>query len=420
MKKGDFREEVDKFFKYIYIPTSLLRPIRILNKEDLKKVYSDPKVAVEILYLVLSNLSNTYSRISRADLGSRAEQGYKRLNAQILGSQTRVGRVHTYKKALELLVDKGFIEMGLGHSKEEGRSREYRICKKYFNYRISKYKPKEEETLKILNRNKKRYIKSSGENILVRYFIDVNQGVTYPSNEEAVEILKEAQKEGFKNRRGQRLRTRGKKGRGEFKNAIFTEDYLEIYKFHRDCLTVPIVTGERAGGRVITPLNMMPRMIRKHVKLDGENIVELDFSCLHPNIVNTIYGDGKEVFSHEMVSKELGISREEAKIEHLSFFNKKWSSMYISPLFKYYTQANTSMMEALHREKEEFGHRETSKRLFKVETELMTEIAKEFIKEGIRGFYVFDAMYVKESQKEEARKIMNRVAEEFSINTKVN
>lgn len=411
--------QVSEYFKFMYVPTSVVGPIRRISAKKLKTVHENVDISREVLFLIMTNLTSTYTSYEKSDRGSREEAGFKRLNSQILSSETRVGSKYPYAKGLKLLQEEGIIEMGLDYSVSQKRSREFRIAPKYFNFKVSKVKPTQEFSKRVLSRKEREFSGSFIGSDIATEFLRNRDRVTLPSEKETEEILLEAVKNDFRNRDGKKLKKRGKNRRelcGEF---VYLEDYLNMYYIYKECFTIPKITGERAGNRVITPLNMLPKVIREHVKIDGEKIVGLDFICLHPNEVTAIYRGIGDMVTHDKVSEYLGISREQAKIEHLSFFNKEWDKMYISPLFKYYIDKDPIMMERVFEDKRKNGYRSTSRKMFSLETQLMEEITRRFRELGIVGIYVFDAMYVKESVAKEAEKIMNEVAKSFGINTKI-
>jgi hypothetical protein len=184
---------------------------------------------------------------------------------------------------------------------------------------------------------------------------------------------------------------------------------MKIYDYLLTNLNIPIVTGSKAGGRVITKLNMMPSIIRQLVKINGSNINECDYSTLHPNLANMLYGDSKDKITHDNVAEYLNISRNDAKIEHLSFFNKRISSMKKSPLYNYYNNKHNTLLTNVINDKKEFNHYITSRKLFSLETQLMEECILIAEKMDIKVIYVFDALYCDDNNKITLNKIMNEV-----------
>ncbi|PKG42565.1 hypothetical protein [Psychroflexus sp. MES1-P1E] len=146
------------------------------------------------------------------------------------------------------------------------------------------------------------------------------------------------------------------------------EDYLSIFDYLTKDYFIPIISGN-AEGRVYTSLNLLPSLIKAELQL-----MEVDISCLHLNLANKIYGGTGKDITHDIVAEYLGIDRKEAKKEHLSFFNKDFLGMNHSPLFKYYQNMEPIMLDNILNEKKEKGYKETSLKLFTLETKIMTEV----------------------------------------------
>lgn len=415
-------------YRYMYVPTSTIYTVRKLTNTKLKTVYKDPAIAREILFLILTFFSKSYSRMEKADKGSRESLGYIRLYSQLLDKQLRVKGVCTYAKALKLLVSEGIIEMGKDYSTKSNRAREYRLTKRFFNLKITRMLPTQEISKKFLTNLALKEVANIVNNPIAIEAIKVREAVTFPTTEEMKSLLIKEAKKGFVNKRGMKLVYLNKRRKGDFKDCVFVEDYLIDYENARDNFLLPIVSGEDSGGRVYTAFNTMARVMRKHLKINGEAIVEVDYSTLHPNIISTLFGDSKEQITHDIVAEYLGISREEAKKEHLSFFNlkvlrdsnnKKNKIMKDSVLYNYYMDKAPEMMYRVINDKLSNGYKNTSKLLFQTEVALMTEVTKELIKKGINSIYVFDCCYVQASKLEEVKEIMNKAAELFNINTTV-
>ena len=124
------------------------------------------------------------------------------------------------------------------------------------------------------------------------------------------------------------------------------------------------------------------------------------------------------MITHEIAAEYLGIERNEAKKEHLKFFNRRIKSMKKKKLWRYYSQQEPDMMQRINEEKRRFGHKATSKKLFKEEVDLMTAIVEILNKEGIYLGYVYDALICHPKHKERVLQVMNEVARERGILTK--
>lgn len=185
--------------------------------------------------------------------------------------------------------------------------------------------------------------------------------------------------------------------------------------------------SEDAGGRVFDSLNLMPSWIRNLVKFKGQPLVELDYQCLHPNLACTLYHGTSEFLRHQNLADELNIDVLAVKKEHLSFFNKKVTQMIQSPLFQYYQQKEPIMMQNIINDKlynteykyKSDKHKITSKRMFKLEVDIMTSVIQKLNEVGIHVLYVFDAVYSHSNDVSTVIGIMNQTALEYSVKTTV-
>lgn len=208
----------------------------------------------------------------------------------------------------------------------------------------------------------------------------------------------------------------------DYKNRSFVEDNIRRHlNLTKNGLKIFNVGNERSGGRVVDSLDLMTSWIRKLCKINGELIEEVDYSTLHPNIAMNIYGGSSVNINHTDVAKYLGIDRNLAKVEHLSFFNKHWEQMIKSPLFKYYLEKEPEMMENIKRDKydSKYKHKVTSRRLFKIEVEIISKAIKELNEMNIYVIYVYDALYCESKHKVVVKSVMNKVAQEMGVNTTV-
>jgi len=396
---------------------------RKVSQKLLKEIHTNKDIAIELCLLTLSNLANTYSRSFNSD-DKKVKQGWKRLYSQILSSQVDIDgeRSSKYRVILDLLVGAGVIEEESSYT--VGKSRMFRLTHTFYGKGIVNYRLKDKTVRKMkikdFNQNFERAIKTE----LGKNSIRMRSKVQFPTDEEAELIVSDAVKDKYPNKKGKRLVWLGKNSKKTYPESdyVYAEDYLERYKYLRDQLVVPVVAEELADFRVIDCFNLMPSLFRKHLKVGGETFVEADFTCLHPNIAQAYYGGtNTEMISHEKVAVYLEIDRQEAKIEHLSFFNKRYEDMKKSPLWNYYVNNETKMMENIIKEKAESldAHKATSRTLFKIETNIMEEIVKRLSKQGMDVLYVFDALYCHKADRNDVKQVMNEVAKEFKVKSMV-
>lgn len=411
---------VERECDIIKIPSKVEAKLKYITKTELKTIHSDEQTAKELILVILSNFKETYILSQQNGAKDSVKEGFKVLNATVLKQQVRLSsKPSPYAKILKLLTAYGIIEKGRNYSVGI-RSNEYRLTDRYFGKGIVNYELKS----KALRARNRKMVEDNLRNVLkseIGYNELMNRDkFTFPTEEEAKEHLIKLSKEGKTNKRGKLLVYLNKRSADKFEDCVFVEDYLTILSYLKEMI-IPIVVSENGGGRVITAFNFLPSVLRPLVKFEGEYLEELDYSCLHPNIVQYIYGGAnKEMITHDKVADYLGIDRQTAKIEHLSFFNKRWELMYESPLFKYYADNEPMMMQNIYDSKVEHGYKKTSKDCFYFETELMKSVIKEAKKEYIKPTYCFDAIYCKKSDVETVKNIMNKQSEMFGLLTKTN
>lgn len=408
-----------------YLKVSKKLPSRVgrIKQEKLKHIHDSTEVARELCLVILENFSSCHTRSIMMD-DPAIKEGYKRLYSPILQTQVRYksGKTSPYRAILDLLIEEQIIEPGAKYSTAKKTSNEYRLTENYRSKGVYSYKIKTAVVQKLRGRSFKdnldRVLKTKiGRNsLMLRSIID------FPTIEEVTEHLKEASRTKYINKKGKKLVMRGKNhSRYPESEYVFIENYLQIYEYLRDCLKIPIVSPFLADERIIDCFNIMPSLIRQMLNINGKPIVESDFTCLHPNIAQMLYSDiNRNQISHEKVAKCLLLEDvKTAKIEHLSYFNKEWSQLEHSVLHKYYMSNDPRMMEKICIDKALNGYKNTSRELFKVETNMMDEIVGILNSQGIIVMYVFDAIYSAEIHKEEVIRVMNQVAEKFNVRTSV-
>jgi hypothetical protein len=404
----------------ITIANKLSAKLNHFTKKDLLKVHHDTEVAKELILIILSNFSNTFILSLVSDEKS-VKQGFKRLYSKIMREQVYYDkRVKTpYKIIIDILIKEGIIEKGENYSTSKKSSNEYRLTDRYRNNGLTNYKVKTKIAKRLCNKQRITNLEKAASTAIGRNELYNLSRIELPSINKAETHLRNKIKEGYRNKKGKRLYILGKKKRDSQK--LYMEDYLEIYKYLKYFFNIPILTEEKAGHRVITKYNMMPSVIREIITIDNEYLVECDYSTLHPNIANRIYrGTNNISITHDEVAKALGITRKEAKIEHLSFLNKKIADMKRSPLYKYYNDNHFHMLFNLEADKIRYKtHKITSQKLFSVEVQMMEEVILILHGEGIETTYVFDCLFSKEEDVDRVKEVMNQVAKNNKIKTKV-
>jgi hypothetical protein len=182
---------------------------------------------------------------------------------------------------------------------------------------------------------------------------------------------------------------------------------------------IPTPGGNKSGGRIVDSFTLMPSWIRNLIKINGKAIVDVDFATLHPNIAMSLYDGTIKYLTHQQVSDELGIDVLEVKVAHLSFFNKRWPDMESSKIFNYYEKNEALMLQNLRMEKDQslYGHKVTSRNLFRKEVEIMTAVVEELNEMEIYVGYIYDALFCNENDRFKVKEVMNKTILEHGVFT---
>ena len=401
--------------RIIYVAKKTLAKVeKHIPDSDLKKVAIIRQNAIDKCMLFISHLTSTFYH--------EEGNGWKHMCGAIL--QRNMGK--NYPRIREVLEKHGIIECNDAYDSlsDFKFSKSYRLTERYYKggtLGVVPYEVTSELVLKSMARAHDTRFKDALSNPISRNLLKAYANVTLPTREELMESGMKLVGT-MKGRKTYQTLTETARVEGkEAKKVRFIEDDIDIFeRLTKNGFLVPIITGKKAGGRVVDSFNLMPSWIRKHVKFGEQETAEADYSCLHPNIVSKVYGGSEKFITHDKVAEDLGVSREEVKIEHLSFFNKEYHSMKQSPLWNYYSKKDPDMLGRVVGEKAEEGYRMTSQRLFKEETKLMSEAIKILNGRGIYVLYIFDAIVCRKRHREEVADVMNYVAERNGVYTTVN
>lgn len=410
------------FFKnvnLIRIPTKVNRTLRkFTNKTLLREIHEDEDTAIELCLIFLSKLASTYFIMKDNPDDPVKGKGWKPLHTDILIREFSL-EINTYKKIVNALCN----------STSEGPiiecDRKKVIGQKCFYYRygdsyrakgIENYELKTEVGRKLLNKSYFNRMSALSDNIITRNLIKLYADIELPSLLEIEEEARRLVSIRFKTKKGKKLTFLNKHPKEYFKyyrSRSFVEDSIEIFDYlTSNGLMIPQVGLERSGGRIVDSFTLMPSWIRNLCKINGKRISDVDYVCFHPNIALSEYGGNKTFLTHQDITVDTGIGEDDVKVEHLSFFNKKWNQMMQSPLFEYYSSTEPEMMSNIYFEKEEsqYGHKATSMRLFRIEVKIMTEAISKLNARGIYVGYVYDALFCQPEERELVKQIMDEVA----------
>lgn len=432
LKEFGFSEELmtiliaTQSFDTLLVPKKLKVVLeRHIPIAKLRAIHPEKRVAIELCLMVASMLVSTINSEDYVD-------GWKHISSKALVDVTKLGKdnTFTYPKILKLLItgtkSKGGIieirknELGKETYTVGTATKQYRLTE---TYKVGREVYKIQSPVLIRKRKNAYHLRviEASKNTIAMNCLMVQAIVDLPTKKQMLERGRELVKAGHKTNKGKLLTMRNNQADSFFQdydNRSFVEDNIDkFFELTELGLYVPMVGGNRSGGRVADSFTLMPSWIRDMITIDEEKAIDLDFPALHPNLAQNLYGTNKEMITHDIIKDYLGIERLEAKVENLSFFNKSEQQMKKSPLWKYYTETQPLMMERVISEKRtsEYKYKVTSMELFKKETELMTRIIEEVNAQGIYCVYVYDALMVQESLAEEVKTIMTRVAKEMQI-----
>lgn len=413
---------------------------RYIPKKELRHIHEDIDLATDLIMFFVANFSPTF--IISLNTNSKDElSGFMNINYEVQRERfigLGLGFNNSpHPKIIKLLIKHGIIEKGQDYIVGV-KSRSYRLTKTYFGKGLTEYQIRN-QTIKYKNYN--RECKQFNE--LLEHPIAVNSLITnldlqFPSDEEARKEIDKYVKAGHTNKRGKRLVWAGKNpGRYPKGDYVHAEDHLKLLQIYRDIPRLPVLAGEIGGHRVYDRYNMLPKTVRNLVTVSNKKLREVDFSCLHPNLIQTLYSDNPQQITHEMVARTLtddfkGLNEEEQgkaikkyKIAHLSFFNLPVEKMKYSDVYPFYEKIDKKMLMRIEDEKmlsEEFGEcnlgsKITARNLFGLEVEIMGKIISRLYKERIKVMYLFDAIATAKENIERVAEVMNEVVEEYSVLT---
>lgn len=400
----------------ILIPKKVETNLRkYVPKEFLKAIDPNVDVAVEKCLVVLSNLASTYYTDDR----------WKHLNSAILHEQTK-GKDNTfiYNKIIEALkigTSTGTMLEVDEHYSKGRESRKYRIPDSYFKPGLTEYFIKENGIIQTRNKIHYRLFNEALDNPICNNLLKIYPKIELPESKELIEIGRQLVKDGYATKKGKILTMRNKHSDSywtDADNRRFVEDHIKIFEYLTNRgFMIPVAGGEKSGGRVVDSFTLMPAWIRNEITIDGKKLVECDCRALHPNLAMFLYQGKQTYLTHEKIAEETGIDVKLIKTEHLSFFNKNWHGMMESPLFKYYSEHEPEMLSRIYHDKKANGHKITSKKMFKLEVEIMTDVIKYLNSVGVYILYVYDALLCEEKDKAVVMETMNRIILEHGVKT---
>lgn len=421
LSKPDYLEsEID-----ICIPNKIKTELKYVPSVLKKKISKNLKEADELCLLFLSLLNST----SFHKTGFSIDRNWKPLKVEylrkIFNSSSQL--YSSILKVVQYPLKNGSIIEKNKQYTPKVTSFKYRFSERFLNVGMQKYKMNTPKGKLYCTRYKRRVWEEAVDDLICKNLILFYSQVTLPSEEEIYKKGKELEKQNYMTRKGKRLVCLQKRKAELFPTDQYAhvETGIKIFRYlfnspvHR--FKIPRIGSMRSGGRIIDSIVLVPSWIRKHLKVNGRKAVELDYTCLHPNIAVHIYRGTQRFLTHQKVANELGCDEKIIKTEHLSFFNKSIDQMKKSPLYRYYSDREPEMLERIMKEKQssEFKYKITSRKLFSYEVQIMTAVIKELNALGIYVGYVYDALICEESKVSIVRNKMNTVIQRMGVYTGV-
>lgn len=399
---------------YITIPKKLHKTINYLDKELLLKINKDINVAKELCLYFLSFMSPSHFKEDKMiPLSSKILMNvFGESNRKLIYTIIREALLKGTEKGSIILINNGYVK---------GEK-----CKTYgytdlYQCGLQQYELKTNFVIKLKEKFYYEGLAKAIENPIAKNLLSFYSLITLQSSKELLNKGKELVKNNYVTKKKKKLTMLHRQNKSHWKDIdkrSFVEENIELYEYLTDNgLLMPIIGDERSGGRVYDSISLMSSWIRNEIKIDNEDLVELDYKCLHPNLIAKIYGGNYKYMTHERIAKETGLDKSTIKIEHLSFFNKEWSQMEKSPLFDWYYNNHRKMMQEIYIDKKIFGHKITSKKLFALEVEIMTNVIGILNQNKVYVGYGYDALFTNETNKYFVETTMNNVIEQMGIYT---
>lgn len=216
-------------------------------------------------------------------------------------------------------------------------------------------------------------------------------------------------------------------------SKLFRENYYSLndhIKIYEDFLLSGFrIPHRQKNGRVDDSITGMPEWIRKLIRTNNEPMMEVDCAALHLNIpfalAKNVSPKAKEAFlkqagdMHSIIAKYLTIGRDIAKMEALSFQNKRVKDMEKSPIYQYYTSEKIGIMEYLDwlKQTKEKTHRNTSLLLFGYESQIIWSAMRKCAANDITVYQVFDGIGCPKSKVPKVLKILNKALRDYGVPT---
>lgn len=321
-----------------------------------------------------------------------------------------------YTKYINWFIKNNLINLTQDYRYTEGLAKNYELLIPNNTKDIRTYVLTDEKAIKIYTKILTKKYELISDNFIAKQHFKSMLDIELPTKEELIGYAMQLHKN--------KIKVNGKvfrfnRNRSESDNrseTYYVKDNIEQYEilFLLDKFYIP----SEKSGRTYTSFSFLPKWIKQYFYRNGTSF---DYSALHPNIIQKLFNEDNQMkfITHDKLSEEMKVKRNIIKIEHLSYFNKRWSSMVKSILHDYYVKNCPAMIEKLYHDKKENGHESTSIKLFTEESNLMKSVCKKLYELNVFVEYAYDELYCLEKDKEIVEAVMNLEAINHGIYTNV-
>lgn len=410
---------------HIFIPKKLKHVVdNYISIEDLQSVYKNTEVVKELIYLFTSYLYDPYK-----NTGLDFENNMMYISAKKITKLFFNNNYTLFKKLIDILekgTEKGAILEVDKRCKVGLYTRTYRLSDIYFAKGIEKYEIKTNKVKEIVKKTFYEKLSKSFDNPIAKHIIKTYSRITIPTLNKVKIKLNKLIKSGFTSKSGKLYVKYDGISEKDYSKYIYHDDVLDRFEvILGNGFIIPIIGDEKSGGRVVDSITLINKWIRELCLFDGKPLCELDFKCLHPNIIMKLFGGNTKYITHEQVANDLNITKEEVKRHHLTFFNlNSWCfNNKNNILHQYYSSIEPELVDNILKLKEKHNVRigntyvnvKVSRMLFEEEVKLMTKIIEKLTKEDISTLYCYDAIYASPKDKNRVRQVMLDISKKNKI-----
>lgn len=408
----------------MYVPTKVIAAVKYMDITDLRSVDKDIELAKEMIYDFCARIWSVTHLDPTTHFFVYRESELRRYGERRVDGK----KYAVYSTIIKLLI-KGtengpIIELSKAPRKNKNVSG-YSFTARYARCKTAQYYAKTDWLRHVMMVAITARHAEAAKSQLAMAVVRNYPHIQLPTEDEIRAHAKKLKKAGIKVKGDELLLETGKKldpylnERGVvIKGYRSVEQDIDIFNhLTKDGYIIPIPSVENAGGRVVDSFTLMPSWIRKLVRINNEESSQVDYKALHPNLAMTIYGGDLKYITHDQVAEYTGKSRDSVKKQHLSYFNMKVYMMRWLGINKFYEEKAPDVIKNIITEKHVYGYKDTSRQMFGLEVEIMTELALALDHFHIPFIQIYDAVQVPSKHADFVSKIMQGVAEYHGVYT---